>query len=287
MAIDFKNRCLLSLDGHSIPCHVSANDDSTTAVMGLHRDNSFDALLAEFPALLVQQFPKVNKHGVEHHVVTEGPPVYAKARRLDPAKLLAAEEKFKEMEAAGIVRRSNSPWASPLHMVPKADGSWRPCGDFRRLNKITVADRYPLPHIQTFADRLVGAKWFSKVDLYRGYHNIPMAASSIPKTAIVTPFGLFEFLRMPFGLKNAAQAFQRLMDSILRSFNCAFVYLDDILVASATKQQHLADLHQLFTLLSANGLVVNSNKCVLGVHELDFLGHRINAAGYRPLLDRI
>ena len=233
MAIDFKTRRLISMDGHYISCRVSSADASD-AVMGLHKDNPYDALLAEFPELLVQQFTGSNKHGVEHFIVTEGPPVFAKARRLDPDKLKAAEEKFRDMEADGIVRRSNSPWASPLHMVPKADGSWRPCGDFRRLNKITTDDRYPLPHIQTFADKLAGAKWFSKVDLYRGYHNVPMEAASIPKTAVITPFGLFEFLRMPFGLKNAAQVFQRLMDGILRGLTCAFVYLDDVLVASAT-----------------------------------------------------
>jgi len=286
MAIDFKTQRLISMDGHYISCRVSSADASD-AVMGLHKDNPYDALLAEFPELLVQQFTGSNKHGVEHFIVTEGPPVFAKARRLDPDKLKAAEEKFRDMEADGIVRRSNSPWASPLHMVPKADGSWRPCGDFRRLNKITTDDRYPLPHIQTFADKLAGAKWFSKVDLYRGYHNVPMEAASIPKTAVITPFGLFEFLRMPFGLKNAAQVFQRLMDGILRGLTCAFVYLDDVLVASATEQQHLADLRDLFTLLSANGLVVNSTKCVLGVRELDFLGHRVSAAGYSPLPERV
>jgi hypothetical protein len=124
--------------------------------------------------------------------------------------------------------------------------------------------------IQTFADKLDGAKWFLKVDLYRGYHNVPMERSSIPKTAIVTPFGLFKFLRMPFVLKNAAQVFQRLLDGILRSLTCAFVYLDDVLIASANKQQHLTDLRNILTLLSVNGLVVNSTKCVLGVHELDF-----------------
>ena len=118
------------------------------------------------------------------------------------------------MEKLGIVRRSDSPWASPLHVVPKADGSWRHCGDYQRLNTVTTDDRYPLPHIQDFNGRLAGTSIFSVIDLMKGFHQIPMVAEDIPKTAIITPFRLFEFLQTPFGLKNAAQAFQRLMDGM-------------------------------------------------------------------------
>ena len=132
------------------------------------------------------------------------------------------------MENLGIIRRSDSPWASPLHVVPKSDGTWRHCGDYRRLNMVTEDDRYPLPHIQDFNGKLAGMRIFSVIDLIRGFHQIPMAPEDVPKTAIFTPFGLFEFLRMPFGLKNAAQAFQRLMDGILRDIKFAFVYLDDL-----------------------------------------------------------
>ncbi|KAJ8386199.1 hypothetical protein AAFF_G00176230 [Aldrovandia affinis] len=103
------------------------------------------------------------------------------------------------MEKLGIVRHSNSPWASPLHMVPKSDNGCRPCGDYRRLNDATIPDCYPVPHIQDFSARLAGKTVFSKVDLIRGYHQVPVNAEDIPKTAVITPFGLFEFLRMPFG----------------------------------------------------------------------------------------
>ena len=120
------------------------------------------------------------------------------------------------MEEMGVIRRSNSSWSSPFHVVPKADGSWRPCGDYRRLNGVMEDDRYPLPYIHNFNARLDGDTVFSVVDLVCGFHQIPMAEEDVPKTVVITPFGLFEFLRMPFGLKNAAQAFQRLMDGILR-----------------------------------------------------------------------
>ena len=116
-------------------------------------------------------------HGLEHYIHTGGhPPVFAKARRLEPAKLEIAKKEFQKLESAGIIRRSESPWASLLHMVPKSDGSWRPCGDYHRLNLITTPDKYPLPNMEDLSNRLHGCKIFSKVDLIKGYHQIPIAA---------------------------------------------------------------------------------------------------------------
>ncbi len=141
-----------------------------------------------------------------------------------------------------MVRRSNSPWSSPLHMVPTPNGSWRPCGDYRRLNAATTPDKYPLPNLQDLSNFLHGSTIFSKIDLEKGYHQVPMQSSDIPKTAIITPFGLFEFLYMPFGLSNAAQTFQRLMDSLFRDFPFVFIYLNDhysvLLVYSFLKLNH-------------------------------------------------
>ena len=288
LAIDLAGRRLIDLTRDSI---ISASPDSSVpliAGLATSAPNEFSAILSEFPSLLVPRYDaRENKHGVEHHIITEGHPVFAKARRLDPEKLAIAKAEFAEMERLGIIRLSKSPWASPLHVAPKPGGGWRPCGDYRRLNKASTDDRYPLPHIQDFNNNLCGAKIFSKVDLMRGYNQIPMARDSIPKTAIITPFGLYEFLCMPFGLKNAAQAFQRLMDSILRGLPFAFVYLDDILIASTNTEEHKDHLRQVLKLLEANGLVIRKDKCVFGVTEINFLGHRVTTAGILPLPDRV
>ncbi|GFO39891.1 polyprotein [Plakobranchus ocellatus] len=163
----------------------------TLSGLGFPLKHEYDSLLQQFPELLTPHFHQCNnKHGVEHHIITQGSPTHSRARRLDQAKLSAAKAEFLQMEDMGIIRRSKSAWSSPLHMVPKADGNWRPCGDYRRLNASTDDDRYPLPHIQEFNNHLASCKVFSKIDLIRGYHQIPMAPSSIPKTAVVTPFGL-------------------------------------------------------------------------------------------------
>ena len=115
-------------------------------------------------------------------------------------------------------------------MIPKPDGTWRPCGDFYCLNTATVPDRYPLPALADFSARIAGSKFFSKLDLQKGYFQIIMHPADIPKTAFITPFGLFEFLHLPFGLRNAAQTFQRMMDRIFSDLPFCFVYLDDTLV---------------------------------------------------------
>ena len=248
----------------------------------------FHDVLSRFPSLFDQNFNSpINRHGIEHYIETRGPPVFSRPRRLDAAKLEAAKREFAELERLGIIRRSSSPWSSPLHVVLKANGKLRQCGDYRRLNEMTIDDKYPLPHLQDFNRHLEGATVFSKIDLQRGYHQVPVHPDHIPKTAICTPFGLFEYLRMPFGLKNAAQAFQRMMDRILAGLPYVFVYLDDILVASKTHEDHRRHLEEVCEILAANGLIVNQEKCELGVSELDFLGHRVTTEGIKPMPERV
>ena len=144
-------------------------------------------LLRQFPSISVSSYDDAPPaHGVYHTVPTTGAPVFARARPLMGDKLTAAKNEFQKMLDMGIIRPSKSAWSSPLHVVPKPNGSLRPCGDYRHLNLATVDDRYPLPHILSFTAASSGATVFSVIDLVRGYHQIPMAAEDIPKTAIIT-----------------------------------------------------------------------------------------------------
>ncbi|CAE1240059.1 Retrovirus-related Pol polyprotein from transposon 297,Retrovirus-related Pol polyprotein from transposon 17.6 [Acanthosepion pharaonis] len=173
-------------------------------------------------------------------------------------------------------------------MVPKAqDGAWRPCRDYRRLNAQTVPDKYPVPNLADFAISLQGATVFTKIDLRKAFYQIPVAEEDVHKTAITTPFGLFEFLRMPFGLRNAAQSFQRLIDEALRGIPHSFACIDYLLIASANMDDHKHHVTQVFERLDHYGLKINLDKCLFAVPKLNFLGFVIDNSGITPIPEKV
>ncbi|UYV80738.1 hypothetical protein LAZ67_19001571 [Cordylochernes scorpioides] len=225
-------------------------------------------------------------HKVEHQITTTGPPVFSKARQLDTKRLRIAKQEFQYMLENDIIRPSKSQRASPLHMTLKKDGTYRSSGDYHRLNNITIPDLYPIPRFEDFHHILRGKQLFSRIDLFKAYYQIPIAEEDKEKTAVITPFGLFEFNVMSFGLRNAPATFQRFINEVLFGLDFVFPYIDDILIASTNKEEHETHLEMIFERLSKHDLRINANKSKFGVQEVEFLGHQTTKEGSRPLTSK-
>ena len=222
---------------------------------------------------------------LEHEIETQGPPLRQPYRRQNPAVRREEVTQVQQMLSSNVIRPSNSPWASPVVMVRKKDGSLRFCVDFRQLNAATIKDAHPLPRIDDLLDALHGAKWFSTLDLKSGYWQVPIAEQDKEKTAFRTSSGqLFEFNQVPFGLCNAPATFSHLMDRVLAGLHwetCLF-YLDDIIVFSSTWEEHLARLREVFERLRHAKFKLGAAKCTFAAKEVSYLGHRMTEEGLLP-----
>jgi hypothetical protein len=204
-------------------------------------------------------------------------PPFRNLLRLSHEESVELTKQLEALLSKDLIRPSSSPYGAPVLFARKKDGTLRLCIDYRLLNKITVRDRYPLPDIAELLDRLAGAKMFSKLDLRSGYHQVRMAERDVEKTAFTTHLGAFEWLVMPMGLTNAPATFQRLMNDVLRPFHAfARVYLDDIVIFSASAAEHEAHVKQVLDALRKNQLRLNPSKCVFHVTTINFLGHVVS-----------
>lgn len=227
---------------------------------------------------------------IEHeiHLLDEAP-VRQRYRRLPPSQYEAVKAHIQGLLDQGVVKQSSSPYSSPIVVVQKKDGSIRLCVDYRQLNAKTRKDAFPLPRIEESLDALTGASLFSTLDLASGYNQVSVMEKDRAKTAFCTPFGLFEFQRMPFGLCNAPGTFQRLMERIFgdQRFHSLLLYLDDVVVFSCTFEQHLERLETVLGRLVQQGLKLKLEKCHFFQPEVKFLGHVISASGVATDPDKI
>lgn len=221
----------------------------------------------------------------EHRIDTgDAAPLRQRPYRVSASERAVIEKEVDQMLSKGIIQPSSSPWASPVVLVTKKDGSIRFCIDYRRINRITRKDVYPMPRIDDALDTLRGASHFSSLDLRSGYWQIPMAEADKEKTAFATPDGLFEFNVMPFGLCNAPATFERMMDSVLRGlrWKICLCYLDDIVVFAPNFSEHIERLGDIFRCLTKAGLQLNSKKCKFGYDQIKVLGHVVSREGIAP-----
>ena len=220
---------------------------------------------------------------VKHHIeLTNYTPIKDRYRRIPPQQYEEVRKHLKEMLDIGAIRRSNSPWASPVVLVRKKDGSLRFCIDLRKLNARTIKDAYSIPHIEDALDSLNGACIFTSLDLKSGYWQVELDEESIPLTAFtVGPLGFYECVRMPFGLTNAPAMFQRLMESCLGDLHLSWciIYLDDIIIFSKNPDDHITRLKGVFEKLAEAGLKLKPSKCEFFKARLKYLGHVVSPQG--------
>lgn len=223
--------------------------------------------------------PREYDHAIA--LVPGAAPINARPYRYSPLHKDEIERQVNAMLQAGLIVPSMSPFASPVLLVQKKDGTWRFCIDYRRLNEITIRNTFPMPVIDELLDELAGSKLFSKLDLRAGYHQIRMREGDEEKTAFKTHHGHYQFRVMPFGLSNAPATFQCVMNSVLQPCLRKFVlvFMDDILIYSPSLPEHVRHLSLVLDLLRQHQLFVKESKCSFAQTQLEYLGHIVSAEG--------
>ena len=229
-------------------------------------------------------------NAIKHHINTKDDiPVYTKSYRYPYCHKEEVQNQIDKLLEQGIISPSNSPWSSPIWIVPKKNflqgvPKWRLVIDYRKVNQKTISDRYPIPNITEILDKLGRSIYFTTLDLASGFHQIEVFEKDIPKTAFSVDNGHYEFLRMPFGLKNAPSTLQRVLDDILRPHigKQCLVYMDDIIVFSTSLQEHMINLREIFETLRKYDLKIQLEKTKFLHKEVAFLGHIVTPEGVKP-----
>lgn len=246
----------------------------------------------ELRPIFAKSVAGVGRITIEKHVIRtkdDLTPIAQSPYRYSDFKRKIIDGLVEEVLNCGFVRRSNSPWSAPVTIASKKDGTWRLCIDYRKLNAVTSSYRHPIPLVQDLLDRVGQSSIFTTLDAVCGYWHVAMDEESIEKTAFVTHSGHFEWLVMPFGLKNAPATFQRIMQRILQDFvgRGVEVYLDDIVIHSKTTEEHAALVSKVLDTLEASGIRLKKSKCSFFSSSIEYLGHIISAGEIRPTPTKI
>src|ERR1043165_2958402 len=255
--------------------------------IGKEQEDKLRKLIEKYKGVCAISSTKLGNTNVVKHTVNTGDhePINQRQYRvksLEKKKLI--KEEVEKMLRDKIIQKSQGPWASPIVIVDKKDGSKRFCVDYRKINAITKTDAHPLPRIDDMLEQFREASWFSSIDLASGYWQIEMDEKDKEKTAFTCHIGLFEFNVMPFGLKNAPPTFQRMMNEILREWLDDFVvvYIDDIMIYSKTFEEHLKHIEKILKKLKEVNLMLKLNKCKWCEQNIEFLGHIVGKDGLKP-----
>ena len=193
------------------------------------------------------------------------------------------KEEINKLLEAGVIRNSHSSWLAPIIVVPKGDGGKHLVIDYRALNKVTRKFVWPMPKVEDIFSQLDSAKYFSTLDLRAGYHHIGLTTDLIPKTAFTSPFGKYEYIKVPFGLAQTPTYFQELMTGVLKDLPFAMAYLDDIIIYSSTPEEHLEHIRTVFEKLRDAKLSMKLSKCHFFAKEIQYLGHILGTDGIKPV----
>ena len=252
-------------------------------VIGSQDVNKFEDLIREYRDVFsTKDEPLGQTDIVKHEIKTSGEPIKMRYRRVPTGLKEEAIQEEERMKKLGVIEPSESPWAAPVVLVRKKDGTLRYCIDYRRLNQVTQKDSYPLPNIQDCLDSLDGAKFFSSIDLCSGYWQVQLSEDAKDKSSFYgAGGGLWRFKVMPFGLCNAPATFERLMERVLGQlqWQICLCYLDDILIHSRTVAKHLEDLRTIFDRLRQAKLKLKPKKCHFFQRQVKFLGHVVSQDG--------
>ena len=225
---------------------------------------------------------------VRHHFeLTDDTSIHHRARRLAPKHNSIVRKEIDDMLEAGIIVPASSAWSFPVVIASKKDGKHRFCVDYRTLNRVMKADRWPLPKIEEIFDDLEGSTVFTTLDLFSGYWQVKMAEASKEKISFVTRYGTYQFEVMPFGLMNAPSTFQRMMDIVLKDLPFARVYIDDVVIFSKSLDEHLIHLKQVMSCIADNGLKIKLSKSFFAQSQIKLLGHVVDSEGIHVDEDKI